>query len=117
MKRTQDDAGSPTPARKISSPAALMYLVAALDHLEGLDPRVVSQVATEAALLGRSGMNLDNADKLHTLSAFPDERFSGLELLCLMYAAFQQIKPDADVGVDMSEVWDAARLMHAGRKR
>jgi Flp pilus assembly protein TadD len=117
LTRTQDDAGSPTPARRISSPAALMYLVAALDHLEGLDPRVVTQIATEAALLGRSGMNLDNADKLHTLSAFPDERFSGLELLCLMYAAFQQIKPDADVGVDMSEVWDAARIMHASRKR
>jgi len=115
--RAQDGDGSPSPARKINSPAALMYLVSALEHLEGLDQREVTHVATEIALLGQSGMNLDNADKLHTLSMFPNERFSGLELLCLMYAAFRQIKPDADVGVDMSEIWSTARMMHAGRKR
>jgi hypothetical protein len=104
-------------ARKIDSPAALMYLVSALEHLERLEDRDVTHVATESAILGRSGMDLDNADKVHVLSMFPGERFSGLELLCLMYAAFQRIKPDADVGVDMSAIWAPARMMHAARKR
>lgn len=108
---------SPASARKIDSPAALMYLVSALEHLDGLHDREVTHVATETAILGRSGMDLDNADKVHTLSMFPGERFSGLELLCLMYAAFQRIKPEADVGVDMSTAWAAARMMHAARKR
>jgi len=106
-----------SPARKINSPTAMMYLVSALDHLDGLSEQAIKHVATEAALLGRSGMNLDNVEKKHSLSAFPAERFSGLELLCLMYAAFQRFKPDADVGVDMSEIWPMARMMHAARKR
>ena len=46
-----------------------------------------------------------------------NERFSGLELLCLMHVAFQKINPGTTVGVDFSEIWPAAQMMHAARKR
>ncbi len=103
--------------RKINSPAAMMYLVAALEKLAGRDEAVIRQIATEAALKGTTGLDLDSAEKIHALSAFGNVRFSGLELLCLMHAAFQQIQPDADVGADFSEIWPAAQQMHAARQR
>lgn len=104
-------------ARKITSPAALMFLVAALDRIENRSEQEVTQIATEAALKGSTGLDLESAEKIHVISAFGNERFSGLELLCLMFAAFQRVKPGADVGADFSEIWQAALELHRVRRR
>ena len=108
---------SSAPSKTINSPAAMMYLVAALERLEGRSDDTIRQIATEAALKGTSGLDLNSTEKIHVLSAFGSERLSGLELLCLMHASFQKINPGSDVGVDFSEIWPAAQTMHAARKR
>jgi len=41
----------------------------------------------------------------YTLSAYPSESFSGLQLMCLMYAGFKRITPDQDTGMDLNEPW------------
>jgi Flp pilus assembly protein TadD len=107
---------SSSPSKTINSPAAMMFLVAALDRLDGRSVENIRQIATEAALKGTTGLDLDSAEKIHAISAFGNERFSGLELLCLMHAAFQRINPGTDVGVDFSEIWPAAQMMNAARK-
>ena len=113
-----DAAQAPSsPAKKINSSAAMMFLVAALQRLDGRSDENIRQIATEAALKGTTGLDLDSAEKIHAISAFGNERFSGLELLCLMHAAYQKIKPGTTVGVDFSEIWPAAQAMHAARKR
>lgn len=106
-----------SPSRKINSPAAMMLLVAALVRLDGRSAENIREIATEAALKGTTGLNLDSAEKVHAISAFGNERFSGMELLCLMQAAFQKLNPGTDVGADFSEIWPAAQMMHAARKR
>ncbi|MBK6631567.1 MAG: hypothetical protein IPG33_11310, partial [Betaproteobacteria bacterium] len=83
----------PAQSRKIESPAALMCLVAALERLDGRGEQEVAQIASEAALNGTTGLDLDSPEKIHSLSAFGNERFSGLELLCLMHAAMQRVSP------------------------
>jgi Flp pilus assembly protein TadD len=113
-----DAAQAPSsPAKTINSPAAMMFLVAALDRLDGRSDENIRQIATEAALKGTTGLDLDSTEKVHAISAFGNERFSGLELLCLMHVAFQKINPGTTVGVDFSEIWPAAQMMHAARKR
>ncbi|MBK6631371.1 MAG: tetratricopeptide repeat protein [Betaproteobacteria bacterium] len=107
----------PAQSRKIESPAALMCLVAALERLDGRGDQDVAQIAAEAALKGTTGLDLDSPEKLHSLSAFGNERFSGLELLCLMHAAMQRVSPGTDVGADFSGVWTAAQMIYATRKK
>ncbi|MCZ2115166.1 MAG: tetratricopeptide repeat protein [Anaerolineae bacterium] len=107
----------PAQSRKIESPAALMCLVAALERLDGRGEQEVAQIAAEAALKGTTGLDLDSPEKLHSLSAFGNERFSGLELLCLMHAAMQRVSPGTDVGADFSGVWTAAQMIFATRKK
>ena len=104
-------------SRKIDSPAALMCLVAALERLDGRGEQEVAQIAAEAALKGTTGLDLDSPEKLHSLSAFGNERFSGMELLCLMHAAMQRVSPGTDVGADFSGVWGAAQMIYATRKK
>jgi len=103
--------------RKIESPAALMFLVSALERLDGRSEQEVAQIAAEAALKGTTGLDLDSPEKTHSLSAFGNERLSGLELLCLMHAALQRASPGADSGADFSGVWTAAQMMFATRKK
>jgi hypothetical protein len=107
----------PAQSRKIESPAALMCLVAALERLDGRGDQEVAQIASEAALKGTTGLDLDSPEKVHSLSAFGNERFSGLELLCLMHAALQRVSPGADSGADFSGVWTAAQMIFATRKK
>lgn len=66
---------------------------------------------------GTTGLDLDAPEKTHSLSAFGNERFSGLELLCLMYAALQRVSPGADTGADFSGVWTAARMVFAAKRK
>jgi len=106
-----------TGTRKIDSPSALMFLVSALERLDGRSEQEVAQIAAEAALKGTTGLDLDSPEKTHSLSAFGNERFSGLELLCLMHAALQRASPGADSGADFSGVWTAAQTMFATRKK
>jgi hypothetical protein len=37
------------------------------------------------------------------LTAYPEESFSGLQLMCLMFAGFKRIAPDQDTGMDLNE--------------
>ena len=103
------------PARRIDSPAALTFLVSALDRLKDLNEAEIRSIATETALKGTTGIDLDSPEKIHSISAFGNERLSGLELICLMHAAFQRIHVGTNVGIDFSRIWPAAQMMHAAR--
>jgi len=66
------------------------------------------EITFEMARLGESGLDYANPEKKYTLSAYPGESFSGLQLMCLMYAGFQRIAPDQDTGMDLNEPWITA---------
>lgn len=47
------------------------------------------------------------ATKKYPIQAWPGE-YSGLHLISIMYAAFQQFAPDTDVGIDLSKEYRMA---------
>ena len=49
-----------------------------------------------------------NPEKKDTLSAYPGESFSGLQLMCLRYAGFNRIASEQDTGMDLDEPWITA---------
>ena len=66
--------------------------------------------ALEIAMLGRSGLDINDPEDKYTLKALPG-KFSGLHLLAIMYTAFRQIDPTMDTGADFSADYQAALQM------
>ena len=106
--------GFRTPPKKY--PAAVWHLLDALKRFDSLDPQRVMEITFEVARLGESGLDYANPEKKYTLSAYPGESFSGLQLMCLMYAGFKRIAPEQDTGMDLNKPWiTALELFNAGK--
>ena len=50
---------------------------------------------------------------LRQLSFFPDGKYSGLHLMCLMFAGFKRVAPETDGGMDLEEPFLTALELHA----
>jgi hypothetical protein len=83
------------------------YLTDALKTFAKVGPAKMRTIGVEVAMLGRSGLDINNPAKKYKLKNLPGE-FSGLHLLAIMYAAFQQIDPSADLGADFSAEYKLA---------
>jgi hypothetical protein len=88
--------------------AAVRYLQGAIERFRTMSPDQVRTLGIEIAFLGRQGLDINDPTKKYTLKSIPGQ-FSGLHCLCLMYAAFQQFSPGADVGLDLSDEYKAAK--------
>lgn len=88
---------------KEKHPAAVWYLLSALERYDKMPVEKVREIAFEVAQLGRNGLSYTDAEKKYRLDSLPGEEFSGLQLMCLMFAGFKRIAPDQDVGMDLNE--------------
>ncbi len=88
----------------------VMYCLTALEQFEKMPPEEVQRVGFEIATLGRSGLDVNDATPKYRLRTLPGE-FTGLQLVSLLYVAFQQIAPGADVGFDLSREYALALAM------
>jgi hypothetical protein len=61
----------------------------------------------EIALLGNQGLDVNNPEQKYSLKALPSQ-FSSLQLLSIMSAAFRQIDPAMDLGMDFEAEYLAA---------
>jgi hypothetical protein len=66
-------------------------------------------------ILGKDGLDYSSPDRHYTLKSIPDVKFTGLQLLCYMYVAFQITDPSIDLGLDFKEAYTAALTLHAKR--
>ena len=88
----------------------MMYIASALQTFEKLGPQKRQVIALEIAMLGRSGLDINDPDDKYTLKSLPG-KFSGLRLLAMMYTAFRQIDPTMETGVDFSAEYRSALEM------
>jgi len=83
-------------------PAAVWFLLDALKRYATLPVEKVREIAFEIALLGQRGLDYASPEKKYSLRSLPGESFSGLQLMCLMHAGFQQIAPEQYTGMDLA---------------
>ena len=57
----------------------------------------------EIGMLGQRGLDYASPDQKYTLESVPDEKFSGLHLMCMMYAGFKRVAPEHDLHMDLNE--------------
>ena len=88
----------------------MMYIAGALDSFKKQGAQKRQAIALEIAILGRSGLDINDPDEKYSLKSLPG-KFSGLHLLAIMYTAFQQIDPTMDTGVDFAAEYKAAMEM------
>jgi tetratricopeptide (TPR) repeat protein len=95
---------------------AVMYCLGALEKFDKMPKSNVQDIGFEIALLGMSGLDVNDPTQKYRLKSLSGQ-FSGLHLVCLMYAAFRAIDPNRDVGFDLSKEYKAALAMHEKKKK
>jgi tetratricopeptide (TPR) repeat protein len=91
----------------------VFYILNALKTLRDMSFQEIQAISFEIAMLGRHGLDINDSSKKYTISSLPGE-FTGLELVCIMYAGFHQIEPGMNVGVDFSQEYELAeKLAHS----
>lgn len=94
---------------------AVMYCLGALEYFEQIPREKMRQVVFEIAMLGRSGLDVNDPTQKYHLSTMPG-KFSGLHLVCYMYVGFRQLSPDLNTGFDLSKEYATAQTLHEGKK-
>jgi hypothetical protein len=79
-----------------------------LQKFRDLGKTKTQAIVFEIAMLGRSGLNINDSAKKYTLRSLPGS-FSGLQLVSLMYTGMQLIDPSADAGIDLSKEYAVAK--------
>ena len=84
-------------------PAAVWFLLDTLKRFAAMSTPQIHALTLEVARVGQEGLDYASADKKYTLRALPGENFSGLQLMCFMFAGFKRIAPDMDAQMDLEE--------------
>ena len=95
-------------------PAAVFYFLDALKRFDTMTAEEIRNIAFEIALLGRSGLDYSDPAEKYQLKALSGQTFSGLHLMCLMFAGFKRVAPELDAGMDLEEPFLAALQLHEG---
>ncbi len=99
-------------------PAAVFYFLDAFKRFDAMTPEEVRNVAFEIALVGREGLDYAAPEEKYELKSIANRKFSGLHLMCLMYAGFKRVAPEQDVGMDLNEPFlTALRLHQSGEEK
>jgi tetratricopeptide (TPR) repeat protein len=88
-------------------PDVMSYIADALKVFEKEGPQARQAIALEIARLGSDGLDINNPEQKYSLQSLPGQ-FSGLHLLSIMYAAFRQIDPTMELGMDFEAEYLAA---------
>lgn len=76
-------------------------------HGTEMQPKQIQDVGIDIGLLGTKGLSINDPTKTYNVKSL-DGEFTGLQLVSIMYAAFQQFAPGKNVGVDFSKEYQLA---------
>ena len=89
---------------------AVYYCLGALEKFNEMSYTQIQGITFEISMLGRSGLDPSDSNTRYELSSIPGD-FSALQLLCFMYVGFKILKPEIDIGFDLSKEYSAAKAM------
>ena len=92
-------------------PDAMFYCLGALERFEGMSPGELAPIVLEMAVLGESGLNVNDPEQRYTLKLTPGE-FSGLQIVCMMQVGLTILDPNMNTGMDLDKEYAAALALH-----
>jgi tetratricopeptide (TPR) repeat protein len=95
--------------------AAVFYCLDAIRRFHGMNRTGVQEISFEIAALGTHGLDYTDAKQKYSLVTIPGKKFTGLQLMCLMYCGFKVLEPSMDTGMDLAGPYrDAKALFDMG---
>lgn len=91
-------------------PDVVMYLLGAMQRFRDLGRVKTGAITMEVAMLGRNGLDINDAAQKYTLKSLPG-KFSGLHLVSIMYAGMKILAPNEEAGIDLSREYSEARKL------
>lgn len=88
-------------------PDVVGHMKDALGRFKSMEMSQIQSLALEIAVLGNKGIDINDPSKRYPIHTWPGE-YSGLHLISIMYAAFQQFAPGTDVGIDLGKEYRIA---------
>ena len=88
-------------------PDVVRHMQEALERFKSMEMSQIQNLAMEIAILGNRGIDINDANNRYPLQAWPGE-YSGIHLISIMYAAFQQFAPGTNLGIDLSREYQMA---------
>jgi tetratricopeptide (TPR) repeat protein len=85
----------------------VMYCLSALQQFHRMDRKELHVVLLEIALVGRTGLDVNDPLKTYRLSSIAGV-FTGLQLVSYLYTGFKVMGEAMDVGMDLSREYDVA---------
>ena len=92
---------------------AVYYCLGALETYDKMSFTQIQGVTFEISMLGQSGLDPSDSKTTYSLNSIPGE-FTALKLLCFMYVGFKILKPEIDMGFDLSKEYSVARTLFHG---
>ena len=93
----------------------VMYCLGALQKFRDLGAAKAKAVTIEIAMLGRSGLDINDPAQKYTLKSLPGQ-FSGMHLVSVMYVGMKTLAPGQDTGIDLSREYAEAEKLFASGK-
>ncbi len=102
---------------KARSADAVPLLLAALRRFDQMDDARILDLIHEVGTLAETGISYTDDSQRHSLKTLPGETFTGLGLMCLLYAGVRRTLPaEAETGMDLNDEFATAlELYHADR--
>ena len=123
---TPQPASGPPPNGGVTNPAGLKarpadavpLLLDALRRFDRMEEDGILALIHEVGTLAETGISYSDDSKLHRLKSIPREIFTGLRLMCLLYAGIRRALPaESETGMDLNDEFATAlELYHAGRR-
>jgi len=89
---------------------AVQYCLDALQTISTMSTTDVRKLALDLAMAGRGGLEVNNPNSRYRVKGLQGE-FSGLAMVCFLYVVMQQIAPEANVGMDLSQEYQMAKKL------
>jgi tetratricopeptide (TPR) repeat protein len=96
-------------------PDAVMYCLSALEYFADLPDAEVQRITFEVGMLGTKGFEVNDPDQQYQLQSMPG-KFSGLQMVCIMYVGFKRIAPEYAASFDLSNEYAVALEMFKKRR-
>jgi Tfp pilus assembly protein PilF len=92
----------------------VMYCLGAMKKFDEVGLAKTQTIASEIALLGRNGLDINDPAQKYHLQSLPGN-FSGLQMVAYMYVGFKRIAPELDAGIDFSNEFKEALVLHKAK--
>ena len=92
----------------------IMYCLSAIEMYAEMSSEKISEIAFEIAMLGTTGLSINEPEKKYTLDSL-EGNYSGMQLLCYMFVGFKIIDENLPPIADLETEYQQALKLYRGK--